>query len=141
MASGRSRPDLLGRQRAPPPHGFPQRSSQRTAARPRRSRLLTRETEQQVLGPDVVVLQRARLVLREDDDLSSALGEPPEHGHERSPPARNGLGPSRGRRELGGANLHDLVLERLPPRRLDLDSLALLLAEDRPADGRLVREL
>ena len=36
---------------------------------------LTEQPEEQVLGPDVVVPERARLVLREDDDLPRPLGE------------------------------------------------------------------
>ena len=38
--------------------------------------LLAEEPQQDVLGADVVVLQRPRLVLGEDDDLTSPLGEP-----------------------------------------------------------------
>ena len=40
---------------------------------------LAQQTEQDVLGTDVVVLERARLVLREYDDLAGTLGEPFEH--------------------------------------------------------------
>src|SRR5215204_2950340 len=46
-----------------------------------------------------------------------------------------------GEEALGGANLHDLVLQGLALGRRDLDGLALLLPEDCAADGRLVREL
>jgi hypothetical protein len=38
------------------------------------------QPEEQVLGADVVVPKRARLVLREHDDLTSALGEALEQG-------------------------------------------------------------
>ena len=41
--------------------------------------LLAQQPEQDVLGPDVVVLQLSRLVLGEDDDLARTLGEPLEH--------------------------------------------------------------
>jgi len=41
--------------------------------------LLSKQPEQQMLGPDVVVLQRARFVLREDDYLPGALREALEH--------------------------------------------------------------
>ncbi len=41
--------------------------------------LLTEETEQDVLGADVVVLEGPGLVLREHDDLPCALGESFEH--------------------------------------------------------------
>ena len=41
--------------------------------------LLAQEPEQDVLGADVVVLERPRLVLREDDDLASPFGESLEH--------------------------------------------------------------
>ena len=37
--------------------------------------LLAQQAEQDVLGADVVVLERPRLVLREDDDLPGSLGE------------------------------------------------------------------
>ena len=43
---------------------------------PRRQPLfLTQQAEQDVLGPDVVVLERARLFLGQDDHLSCALCE------------------------------------------------------------------
>src|SRR5205823_1977861 len=43
---------------------------------PRRETLFFAEqAEQDVLGADVVVLERPRLVLREDDDLASSFGE------------------------------------------------------------------
>ena len=41
--------------------------------------LLAEQPEQQMLGADVVVLERARLVLCEDDDLASPLREAFEH--------------------------------------------------------------
>src|SRR5439155_3226808 len=41
--------------------------------------LLAQQAEQDVLGADVVVLQRARLVVGEDDHLAGALGEALEH--------------------------------------------------------------
>jgi hypothetical protein len=41
--------------------------------------LLAQQAEQDVLGANVVVLQRTRFVLREDDDLTRALGEALEH--------------------------------------------------------------
>ena len=49
---------------------------------------LAQQTEQDVLGTDVVVLERARLVLREYDDLAGTLGEPFEHSDSSlSPPS------------------------------------------------------
>ena len=41
--------------------------------------LLAEETEQDVLGADVVVLEGPGLILREHDDLPCALGESFEH--------------------------------------------------------------
>ena len=41
--------------------------------------LLAQQPEQDVLGADVVVPERARLVLREDDHLPRTLGEALEH--------------------------------------------------------------
>src|SRR5204862_3704749 len=41
--------------------------------------VLAKQPEEQVLGADVVVLQAAGLVLREDDHLPRALGEAFEH--------------------------------------------------------------
>ena len=41
--------------------------------------LLAEQAEQDVLGADVVVLERAGLVLGEDDHLASSLCEPFEH--------------------------------------------------------------
>src|SRR5207302_254861 len=41
--------------------------------------LLAQEPEQEVLRPDVVVLQVARLDLRQHDDLTRSLGEALEH--------------------------------------------------------------
>ena len=41
--------------------------------------LLAQQTEEDVLRPDVVVLERTRLFLRENDDLTGALGESLEH--------------------------------------------------------------
>src|SRR5207247_9556884 len=47
---------------------------------PRRKTLfLAEQSEQDVLGADVVVLERPRLVLREDDDLASPFSETLEH--------------------------------------------------------------
>ena len=40
------------------------------------------ESEEYVLGVDVVVLERPRLVLGEDDDLATPVGEPLEHSSE-----------------------------------------------------------
>ena len=37
------------------------------------------QAEQDVLGADVIVAKRARLVLSQHDDLAGALGEPLEH--------------------------------------------------------------
>ena len=45
----------------------------------REALLLAQQAEQDVLGADVVVLQRPGLVLCEDDDLASPLCEPLEH--------------------------------------------------------------
>ena len=42
--------------------------------------LLAEQAEQDVLGADVVVLERPRLVLREDDDLASPFSEAFEQG-------------------------------------------------------------
>ncbi len=42
--------------------------------------LLTEEAEEDVLGPDVVVLERPRLLLGEDDHLTCSLCESLEHG-------------------------------------------------------------
>ena len=42
--------------------------------------LLSEETEEDVLGPDVVVLERPRLLLGEDDHLTCSLCESLEHG-------------------------------------------------------------
>jgi hypothetical protein len=42
--------------------------------------LLAEKAEQDVLGADVVVLERPRLFLREDDHLSGSLSESLEHG-------------------------------------------------------------
>ncbi len=41
--------------------------------------LLTKKAEQDVLGPDVVVLERARFFLRENDHLTGSLCESLEH--------------------------------------------------------------
>ncbi len=41
--------------------------------------LFAQQPEQDVLGADVVVLERAGLVLCEDDDLASPFSEPFEH--------------------------------------------------------------
>ena len=54
--------------------------------------LLTQEAEEDVLGTDVVVLERARLVLREDDHLAGALGEALEHALQPTPSNRLLLG-------------------------------------------------
>ena len=45
----------------------------------REALLLTQETQEDVLGPDVVVLEGARLFLGQDDDLARALRETFEH--------------------------------------------------------------
>src|SRR6478609_3114961 len=42
--------------------------------------LLTEKAEEDVLGPDVVVLERPRLLLGEDDHLTCSLCESLEHG-------------------------------------------------------------
>jgi hypothetical protein len=42
--------------------------------------LLAQQTQQDVLRPDVVVLEQARFVLREDDDLTRGLGKAFERG-------------------------------------------------------------
>ncbi len=47
---------------------------------------LSNQSEQDVLGPDVVVAQLPRLVLRKGDDLSRPRGEPLEHGRSVRPP-------------------------------------------------------
>jgi len=47
--------------------------------------LLAQKPEQDVLGADVVVLQRTRLVLRENDNLSRALSEALEHRDQDTP--------------------------------------------------------
>ena len=46
----------------------------------REALLLTQQPEQDVLGADVVVLERSRLFLREDDHLTCSLCESLEHG-------------------------------------------------------------
>ena len=46
----------------------------------RKALLLAQQAEQDVLGPDVVVLQRPRLLLGEDDHLTGSLCESLEHG-------------------------------------------------------------
>ena len=38
------------------------------------------QAEQDVLGPDVVVVEQARLFLRQDDDSAGSIGEAFEHG-------------------------------------------------------------
>ena len=38
------------------------------------------EAEQDVLGPDVVVVEQARLFLRQDDNSAGSIGEALEHG-------------------------------------------------------------
>jgi hypothetical protein len=48
--------------------------------------LFAQQTEQDVLRPDVVVLERPRLVLREHDDLASPFGEPFEQFETSLPP-------------------------------------------------------
>ncbi len=47
---------------------------------------LAQQTEQDVLRPDVVVLERARLVLREYDDLASSFSESFEQFETSLPP-------------------------------------------------------
>jgi hypothetical protein len=47
--------------------------------------LLAEQPEQDVLGADVVVLEKPRLVLTQDDDLACAFGEALEHRREPSP--------------------------------------------------------
>src|SRR5262249_30505930 len=48
----------------------------------RKTLLLAQQAEQDVLGADVVVLERTGLVLSENDHLACPLGEPLEHeGH------------------------------------------------------------
>src|SRR5262249_54896795 len=49
--------------------------------------LLAQQAEEDVLGADVVVLQRPRLVLREDDDLPGSFSESLEHALPFLPPA------------------------------------------------------
>jgi hypothetical protein len=49
--------------------------------------LLAQQAEQDVLGPDVVVLERASLLLGEDDHLAGSLCESLEHGGEGNLPA------------------------------------------------------
>ncbi len=48
--------------------------------------LFAQQAEQDVLGADVVVLERPRLVLREHDDLASPFGESFEHSVTSLPP-------------------------------------------------------
>ena len=50
--------------------------------------LLAKEAKQNVLSADVVVLERARLVLGQDDDLPGTLSEPFEHPRAPFPVAR-----------------------------------------------------
>ena len=75
------------RARAPPGPESVRITSVRTvsASRPHASRIwaatpsASQEAEQDVLGVDVVVAERSRLVLGEDDDLASPLAEALEH--------------------------------------------------------------
>jgi hypothetical protein len=46
----------------------------------RKALLLAQQPEQDVLGADVVVLERSRFLLREDDHLACSLCESLEHG-------------------------------------------------------------
>ena len=46
----------------------------------RKTFLFAEKPEENVLRPDVVVLERASLILRQDDNLSCSLGKPLEHG-------------------------------------------------------------
>jgi hypothetical protein len=45
----------------------------------RNTTLLANQPQEQVLGADVVVPERPRLVLREDGDLARSFSEPLEH--------------------------------------------------------------
>jgi hypothetical protein len=49
--------------------------------------LLAQQSQQEVLGSDVVVFEHARLILGKDDGLAGTLGEALEHGaHSRTAP-------------------------------------------------------
>src|SRR5699024_7833081 len=61
--------------------------------------VLVDQAEQDVLGADVVVVQQPRLVLRQDDDATGAIGEAFEHG----PPPSGGCDASRLRGSADGA--------------------------------------
>jgi len=55
------------------------RDAQRLEHAPRYAVLFAKQPEQQVLGADVPVLQAARLLLRQRDDLACSTGEAIEH--------------------------------------------------------------
>ena len=65
---------------------FLDRDAERIEHARRNALLLPKQAEQEMLRADVVVAQRTRLVLREDDDLSSPLREALEHGSGARPP-------------------------------------------------------
>src|SRR5207247_10348950 len=100
--------------------------AQRLQHAPGEPLLLAQQAEQQMLRADVVMPESSGLALREDRDELGATGEASEHAGTGAP--------------LRGFDLEDLELERAARRR-DLDRLALLVAHDRLADRRLVREL
>ena len=83
--------------------------------------LLAQQPEQDVLRPDVVVLESPRLVLCKDDDLTRILGKALEHAPSLAAPLR-------------GFDIEDLVLQSPAARRRHLDGFALFLADDRLAD-------
>ena len=74
---------------------------------------LVDQSEQDVLGPDVVVIQQTRLFLREDDDAPGAVGESFEHGSSVAPRA-----PRRSRISSGGVDSSFLRPRGEPPVRL-----------------------
>src|SRR5581483_12014044 len=80
--------------------------------------LLTQEPEQDVLGPDVVVLESASLVLGEDDDLARSFCEPLEHWWKGIVPKGSGVPACRKGRGPAGAVRSELAGARLRQGRL-----------------------
>jgi hypothetical protein len=73
--------------------------------------LLAQETEEDVLRTDVVVLQRARFVLSEHDDLPSPLRESLEHRLDPLSVSHGAISPGRGT----GQSSQRLQPARCPP--------------------------
>jgi hypothetical protein len=78
--------------------------------------LLAKEAQQDVLGSDVVVLEGARLFLRQDDHLAGALCEPLEHRSVPSfSPRPRGSRPHQPARGLGRRPSRAATREALSP--------------------------